>query len=376
MSAVNVVNLARLSAGKYRGHFLRGCTGFFRCRASLMATYLAITLTYSLSAIADEPQRQDMRDCLERAIEQSDDDTTLGQMRAACEAELKGTNETGETKTSLQTPLRQSSPYERRFGREIGLLVDQLGFMPHRPNLVLPATYGDGFLRNDASANPYEIQFQVSLKLPFTPKRHSENPELPVLFFAYTGSAWWQAYDSRRSRPFREYNHSPEVFLSVPTGQSALGWTWRSFQFGFEHQSNGRASETSRSWNRLFTQFDLDRRSNHWLSLRSWWRIPEDAKENQTDPEGDDNPDITRFLGHHELRFGYSTTRLSWSVMLRRSLRSTGKGAAELTISYPTGFNPRTRWVLRAFDGYGESLIDYNRRVRRIGIGLMLNDWY
>ena len=62
--------------------------------------------------------------------------------------------------------------------------------------------------------------------------------------------------------------------------------------------------------------------------------------------------------------------------MLRRSLRSGGKGAAELNFSYPTGFNPRTRWYLRLFDGYGESLIDYNRRVRRIGIGVMLNDWY
>ncbi len=63
-------------------------------------------------------------------------------------------------------------------------------------------------------------------------------------------------------------------------------------------------------------------------------------------------------------------------MMLRRSLRSSGKGAAELSLSYPTGFNPKTRWTLRLFDGYGESLIDYNRRSKRIAFGLMLNDWY
>jgi len=346
---------------------------------SVIAALAALSIP-SLGLANSDPMRDQIRQCMDRAIERSADDATLGQLRKECEAaqadKASDAPEKSATEITSQEPLREKTPYERRFGSEVGLLVDRLGFMPHRPNLVLPLTYGDGFLRNDPSAKPYEIQFQVSLKLPFTPSRHSENPDRPVLFFAYTGSAWWQAYDSSRSRPFREYNHSPEVFLLVPTKQSALGWNWRSFQFGFEHQSNGRASDTSRSWNRLFTQFDLDRRSNHWLLLRSWWRIPEDAKANPDDPEGDDNPDITRFLGHNELRFGYSTTKLSWSVMLRRSLRSGGKGAGEITISYPTGFNPKTRWVFRVFDGYGESLIDYNRRVRRIGIGLMLNDWY
>ncbi|MEZ5738547.1 MAG: phospholipase A [Burkholderiaceae bacterium] len=61
-----------------------------------------------------------------------------------------------------------------------------------------------------------------------------------------------------------------------------------------------------------------------------------------------------------------AATRLSWQR----------QGAAELNLSYPTRFNPRARWTLRLFDGYGESLIDYNRRVRRIGLRLLLSDWY
>jgi phospholipase A1 len=27
------------------------------------------------------------------------------------------------------------------------------------------------------------------------------------------------------------------------------------------------------------------------------------------------------------------------------------------------------------YNGYGESLIDYNHRIQRFGIGIMLNDW-
>ncbi|MGH1359860.1 MAG: phospholipase A [Burkholderiaceae bacterium] len=339
---------------------LEALTKLLLCAVGGLAATTAPGFTYAQTSAVDQ--------CLEKLVAQATDDQTMGELRAQCE--------TGETEKDIVTRIENRSPAERRFASEVGLLVDRLGFMPHRPNLMLPLTYGEGFLKPDPSSKPYEIQFQVSLKLPFTPSKHSENPRQPILFFAYTGSAWWQAYNSRRSRPFREYNHAPEVFLSIPTRRQALGWNLQSFQFGFEHHSNGRDSGSSRSWNKLFTQFELDRASNHWLTLRSWWRIPEDAKVDPADPEGDDNPDITRFLGHNELRFGYSSSGLNWNMMLRRSLRSSGKGAAELSLSYPTGFNPKTRWTLRLFDGYGESLIDYNRRSKRIAFGLMLNDWY
>lgn len=135
----------------------------------------ALSIAPRSTAVAD-PLRDQMRQWLDRAIETSADRAALGQLRARCDAETRSTGKPDDAKANtsraaevaLQTALDKKTPYERRFGREVGLLVDQLGFMPHRPNLVLPVAYGDGFLRNDPSAKPYEIQFQVSLKLPFT----------------------------------------------------------------------------------------------------------------------------------------------------------------------------------------------------------------
>ena len=195
-------------------------------------------------------------------------------------------------------------------------------------------------------------------------------------FFAYTGQSWWQAYDSKRSSPFREYNHEPELFLTWPSLARVGPWTLRSTSLGFVHQSNGRTDPVSRSWNRLFADVRLDHPSGWWLSLRPWVRIPERTKSDPAQAEGDDNPDIRRYLGDGELRFGYGGDQWRLGGLLRRSLVQGGKGAVQLDLTVPTGFSPLVRWYVQLFDGYGESLIDYNRRLLRVGFGLMLNDWY
>jgi phospholipase A1 len=45
----------------------------------------------------------------------------------------------------------------------------------------------------------------------------------------------------------------------------------------------------------------------------------------------------------------------------------------ELGWSY--GLTTNLRLYAQYFNGYGESLVDYDHSVNRIGIGVMLNDW-
>lgn len=49
-----------------------------------------------------------------------------------------------------------------------------------------------------------------------------------------------------------------------------------------------------------------------------------------------------------------------------------GYGDAELGWSYPV--SKYVRFYSQVFSGYGESLIDYNFRQKRVGVGVMLND--
>ncbi len=51
------------------------------------------------------------------------------------------------------------------------------------------------------------------------------------------------------------------------------------------------------------------------------------------------------------------------------------EGALELSWSFPVFDYPYLKGYIQYFHGYGESLVDYDRRVNRIGIGIALTDW-
>ncbi len=266
------------------------------------------------------------------------------------------------------------SPVRRRIEEEAVLWGERFALLPHRPNYLMPLSHA--FEQpGTVGAEPVqrnEVKFQVSFKFPLTPPLYDGRL---AVFFAYTGQSWWQAWNSERSSPFREYSHEPELFASWAPAIRWLGWDWRVASAGFAHQSNGRSGAFSRSWNRLFAEMLLDRPGPWWVGIRPWWRIPESTKPGPDSPRGDDNPDITRFAGHGELRVGYAGLH-NWTLTMRRSLSSGGKGAIQLDYSRPTGFSPNLRWYLQYFDGYGENLLDYRTHLRRIGVGVMLNDWY
>ncbi|EDM67950.1 putative outer membrane phospholipase A precursor [Moritella sp. PE36] len=249
---------------------------------------------------------------------------------------------------------------------------------PHNVNYIL-ATYNDSPniepFREEAelrgyepSLDNFEIKFQVSVKFPIMYNVFGDNGHL---FMAYTNQSYWQINNTDASSPFRETNHEPEVFMMFNNDWKIAGLTNSLLGVGFVHQSNGSYSERSRSWNRIYGIAVLDKGS---FALRGkiWWRIPEDEKEFEDAPQGDDNPDIDDYMGNFELTAAYALDEQRFTMILRNNLDKPNYGAMELTWSYPIKDN--LRLYTQYFYGYGESMIDYNTQTQRIGIGFALND--
>lgn len=242
----------------------------------------------------------------------------------------------------------------------------------YKQNYILPYTYVDEqnpiyVTSGDRELTDHEeAKFQISFKFPF-----NKNPlfvDGDALHFGFTLKSFWQVYNDELSAPFRETNYAPELFYTMPlpidTADTAL-------RFGFEHESNGRTQLLSRSWNRIYTQF-FYARDDYLISLRPWYRLPEDEKDSPGDASGDDNPDIEKYMGYFELSGAVKYSHFEFTTLIRNNLRSENYGAIELGMSFPLW--GRLRGYAQYFNGYGESLIDYNHRVERIGVGFLLTD--
>jgi len=364
---------------------------FRRCSGTCLAGTLLLVFCSTNASAQTAAER-----CLLAALQRAADDASVESVRKQCEmldvrtAPSRSLQQPSQNPqepppaavaaaspaAAQAAPARPVSPVARRMALEREVWAKRFALLPHRPNYIDPFSHAfetPASASADAHLQRNEVKFQISFKFALTPPLLDERL---AFFFAYTGQSWWQAYNHDRSSPFREYSHEPELYASWKPDRRFLGWDWRLASVGFVHQSNGRSGESSRSWNRIFADLRFDRPSGWWFGVRPWWRIPEDRKAFPGAAEGDDNPGIERYVGDGELKLGYVGDVHEFTLTTRRSLARSGKGAVQLDWSRPTGFSPDLRWHVQYFDGYGESMLDYRTRVRRIGFGVMLNDWY
>lgn len=240
----------------------------------------------------------------------------------------------------------------------------------HRSNYILPFSYNfnpnkeplqQAFPGRDV-LKP-EVKFQISLKIKLWQDVLGQNMDL---WFGYTQQSYWQLYNFADSSPFRETNYEPELLLNFRTDFDFLGMKGKMVTLGFNHQSNGQSKPLSRSWNRIVGNIGFEK-DNLVLLLKTWYRINEDAAT-------DDNPDIDKYMGYGEIWGYYFWKKNRFGVMVRNNLRLDGnKGTLQLEWSLP--LTERISGYVQYFTGYGESLLDYNHSVNRIGLGVIVADW-
>jgi phospholipase A1 len=237
--------------------------------------------------------------------------------------------------------------------RDNYLLAFKYNANPAKPDLA------NGLRGKQPESSEVEFQISFRLTLPFHLFTDSDN-----LNFAYSQQTFWQAYQ-RSSDAIRETNYEPEFFYqwnatSAPELAPILQW----LRVGFVHESNGQSELRSRSWNRLYAEFGFNAGPVE-VALKPWYRLNEDADD-------DDNPNIEDYYGYGELSANWQLNpdhRLS--VLARNNLKRDNKGAFDLRWAYR--LTPEIALYMKYFNGYGESLIDYNKSNQSIGIGIAVN---
>jgi len=242
---------------------------------------------------------------------------------------------------------------------------------PYQPNYILYTyttstnveAYSSADDTDDIEANDldkHEAKFQLSLLIPVWRPLIWERTGL---FASYTQVSMWQATNSKISGAFRATDYEPQLFVAKGFDWDLLGLNLRAAEMGFNHQSNGRSGDMSRSWNRLYTTIYGDH-GNFSTELKLWHRLEEDIAD-------DDNPDISRYMGYYHLGLNYKLDQAVISSKMRYNWNS-GYGSGEVGLSYPVLKNLRIYG--QVFSGYGETMIDYNHNQTRFGLGIMLGD--
>lgn len=361
-----------------------------RCTWPLSLIFLTTTVNAELFAATDEfvsePELtvEAMNTCIQASVVGAAESMTVRQLKDACrmlhdqqksEAQQTVIKETSATVAAVrETPL-----LKKRMTLEALNRSNRFMLTPHKRNYFFPVSYTRHpnivpYRNNNSESlstlSKTEAEFQLSIKILIREDIFGDNGHL---YLGYTNHSLWQVYNDTDSAPFRETDHQPEFILSFTNDWEILGFSNRINEFSVTHQSNGLGGLLSRSWNRVMLNSVFER-GNFAFSLNPWYRIPEPEQEFPGDPHGDDNPDITHYMGNFEFNAGYQRKENIFNAMLRNNLDNDNKGAMELGWSFPISSNLRGQF--KYFKGYGHSLIDYDTDMEIFALGIVFTDLF
>ncbi len=229
----------------------------------------------------------------------------------------------------------------------------------YKANYFLPisARY-DGHYKDTygQKAQDIETEFQVSIRYDFASDTFGLNE---IYTISYTQLAFWQLYET--SAFFRETNYNPEFFVTIPTSTLTSIKSFKALKVGLAHQSNGRGSTQERSWNYLNGSFYFQH-ENIFTELMLWYRLPDNINY---------NPQLIDYMGHGHVKFTVPYKKHIFELLLRSNFEDTS--ALKASYSYPAFGRDDLFLYMNFFSGYGESLVDYNHNVNKIGLGFSIS---
>lgn len=201
-----------------------------------------------------------------------------------------------------------------------------------------------------------DIKMQISFKQRLT---NAVLPFKSYLFLTYTQKSFWKIY--KKSSPFEETIFNPGIGLGkfIFKRDRQIGI----LGFKFEHESNGKDSTFSRSWN--CASFSYMAYLNSYLTLLGKAWVPFTLN---------DNPDLLHYIGYGELTMNWQLikNKLLINATIRKGNQWDLRGSLQMGIYYNPLKNANQYFYLQFFSGYAENLINYSTLTNMVRIGISI----
>lgn len=201
-----------------------------------------------------------------------------------------------------------------------------------------------------------DVKFQLSISQRLTKSRL---PFDTYLFIQYTQKAFWNVF--QESLPMRDLNFNPGIGLGhlIVHKNKYIGKAY----LMLEHESNGKDSINSRSWNKVSFFGSVILNKNWELQAKTWIPII----------DSDNNRDILKYNGIFQIGLNYRTDnqRLQCGAIFTQRKAWFGFNT-QIEVSYK--FNERENQYLfvQFYNGYGENLLEYNKYKNMIRVGFVI----
>ena len=209
-----------------------------------------------------------------------------------------------------------------------------------------------GYKANRRNTN---VKFQISISQRLT---RAALPWGTYLYLFYTQKVFWNVLQN--SMPMTDLNFNPGIGLTKPffVKNRYIG----KLTFIIEHESNGRDSIDSRSWNRVALAGNVMVTNNLMVHAKLWAPIV----------DGMNNKDIVRYCGFFQTGFQLVSNNRRFSGGITITPRKNFSFNTVVDLSYRILRKDNQFLFLQYYNGRGEGLLEYNKFHSSLRVGILI----
>ena len=223
--------------------------------------------------------------------------------------------------------------------------------------------YKDNYFIFGPSVGPKATKYNTNIKFQISIAQRLTRSTLPwgtYLYLFYTQKCFWNVLQN--SMPMTDLNFNPGIGLTKPffVKNRYIG----KMTLIVEHESNGRDSIQSRSWNRVALASNIMVTKNLMVHGKIWIPIV----------DGENNRDIVDYCGFFQFGTQWLSNNKRFmagvTVVKRKGWNLNSNVQVDLAFRI---FKKENQYLyLQYYNGYGEGLLEYNKFHSQLRIGLLI----